>query len=176
MIEGTEEVVSHLAYDSGSPGASGVTLTLFSTPLGGGTTPKTYYSTNMSDSGKFPGTDWFRILSYRVWAAWDKTIANIVALMKGYVVLEIGSKPYLEAPIFVLCGGGGLKINAAASSAGTSEYAQFGNPTQLGVYTLPKPIDIPRGATFNVTFTWPTAPGDLVLWFGMDGELHRPIQ
>jgi len=173
----TEEVVSHFAYDSGSPGATGLTLTLFTVPLGGGSTPKTLYETNMSDGGKFPTTDSFRVQALRLFLEPDATIAEVVAVGKGELVLEIGNKPYIELPLFSLNAGCGLHLTCGAATLSTVEVGAFGIADQGAVLPFGgRPLVVGEGQTFNVTLTWPVAPGDVTIWVGFDGELHRPIQ
>jgi len=176
MLTGGKDQLAWTFFDSGSAGAAGVNLTLFTVPRGSGTTPKTLYDTNMTESGKIAGWSEFVIRAMSIMGEPGLTPANIVSLSKGSFVLEIGNKPYVELPIFSISAASGLHINSGASSLGTNENGQFGEPHQKALYTLPQPIAIPENYSFNLKLVWPSAPGDLKFWFFLHGELSRPIQ
>jgi len=170
------EVISHIAYDAVTLGASDKEAYFFSEQLGGGGTPKTLFETNMEDGGKFASNSGFRMLGLRIGVLPDLTVALAVALSKGFFQLFIGQKPYIELPIFAMSVGGGLFINSGDSSAGTTEYGMFGVPHQYSVAGLARPLTIDPGQVFSAKMTWPTAPTACKVYVGLDGELIRQIQ
>jgi len=176
MPEEMVEVISHLAWDTVTLGATDLTASFFAEQLGGGSPAKTSLQTNMEDVGKFPANCAFRIHAFRIAFYPDVIAATVVKGMKGYVEFWISQKTYLESPIFFKCGGSGLFINSGDSSAGTTEYGQLGAPVQQSVYALKKPIPIEKGQNFAAKMTWGVAPTAMSILFGMDGELIRSIQ
>lgn len=96
----------------------------------------------------------------------------------GVARLYIGNKDYSEWPVYLLTAGGGVagyQTNPAAAAA----LVNNGVADPRAVYSLAKPLLIPRQLNFKVRVEWPTAPAlttALYVRVSLRGEITRQIQ
>lgn len=113
-------------------------------------------------------------------------IDNIAQLVNtGTFTFTIGSKIYIQEPLWCLTAGGGAygiigAEGATADPGAQSDYAQNGVPDPRAVNTLAKPIFIAPQINFTARITWPTAitlaGTDTPMMIVLDGDLIRPVQ
>lgn len=102
----------------------------------------------------------------------------------GVLVLTIGSKAYVQEPLWCLTAGGGaggmMTVGGANAANLFTDYGQIGNADPRAVNTLAKPIFIAPQINFNVAITWPAAitlaGTDTPVTVLLDGDLIRPVQ
>ena len=80
----------------------------------------------------------------------------------GVFTLTIGNKSTFQAPLWMVCAGGGAAgpvVDGGATAANLiSGYGQVGSPDPRSVLTLWQPLVIVSAINFNVTVTWPAGP------------------
>ncbi len=111
------------------------------------------------------------------------TIAQIINT--GVFTLNIGSKPYMQEPLWALTAGGGAAGMMAAtgnfSGGALYDYAQNGIADPRAVNSLPKPLLVPTGMPVVGAAFWPAALTTITqatvdITFCLDGDLYRPVQ
>jgi hypothetical protein len=113
-------------------------------------------------------------------------IDNIALLVNtGVFTFTIGSKIYIQEPLWCLtCGGGPAGTialeGATADPGGAVDYGQNGIADPRAVNTLAKPIFIAPQINFTATITWPAAltlaGANTPIQILLDGDLIRPVQ
>lgn len=174
---------------------------LFSTPIGQGTTAKTLLDTNLRQSGVLPARQGLEIWDIRIQpqltvVASDVSAVSVDALATafnsiiygGSFVFRQSQKVDLElAPLAILCAGygasgvtwGSANITAAATAGAGSMIFSNGIQGKSSLWDLdPLPIIILPQRSFSVTINFPTAITlptgvGLNLWCHLDGILHR---
>lgn len=102
----------------------------------------------------------------------------------GVFTFTIGSKVYIQEPLWALTSGGGPWGFAASEGATATgllfDWGQIGPPDPRAVNVLAKPIFIAPQINFSATLTWPAAVtlvgGNPTLQLILDGDLIRPVQ
>ena len=174
---GYAEVIGWEYYDKVTLATNDVKATFFQNTVGSGSTPKVTYDTNMRLAGTLQSGESFDVGGIRVSAEPGDTVANVVALMKGYLELWIGNTCWWESPLFMMTAGGGLRsIMTALGTETDAGKAGFGDPDARNIWPFQRPIKITDKENFRVDMFWPTAPGNgLIIRCGLDGVLTRPI-
>jgi hypothetical protein len=111
---------------------------------------------------------------------------NIALLINtGVFTFTIGSKSYIQEPLWCLTAGGGAAgiialEGATADPGGAVDYAQNGVADPRAVNTLAKPIFIAPQINFTAIIDWPAAltlaGANTALSICLDGDLIRPVQ
>lgn len=197
-IAGGRDIITQPLYDTQQYPAAGTAnpISFFGTPKGQGTTlfgagTKNLTDTNMRAAAQLPSPWTFEI--YTVQAFLFSAEANpqdaltmfsdIAAVFNaGNLVLEIGSKWFLEIPLAHLPGGAG--IDGVASQAGAVAATQIesvhsGLADPRAVYILASPITILENENFEVRVTVPGAPAPTAavnIRCYLGGQLARSIQ
>lgn len=103
-------------------------------------------------------------------------------LNHGVLELIVGSKVYVQIPLWAIPSGGGVKgIMTGADADVVIQYATNGVPDPRAVFTLSKPLFLAPQINFSVVVSWPPGPltlalGDTIVTVGLDGDLVRSIQ
>lgn len=178
---GMMEMISQPLYDIQPYPQGGVTqLTFFQNQVGSSISgvTKTLADTNMFGNGSLPQPQQFLIQAIQIeWfpgqtsapyqflgvATAAGQVEDFVGVFngKGYAVLTIGTKPYLqEGPLITLPPRSAVGIDAAASNAttaGAGQSLQIVNAFARGPLWHINPLLIPPLQNFSVTLNWPTA-------------------
>lgn len=103
----------------------------------------------------------------------------------GVFTFTIGSKIYVQEPLWCLTAGAGAAgvmavEGATADPGGVVDYGQLGIADPRAVNTLAKPIFIAPQINFTAALTWPApltlAGGNTPITIVLDGDLIRPVQ
>lgn len=111
---------------------------------------------------------------------------NIAQILNtGFFRLVIGSKPYMEFPLWLIPGGDGpsgfMAFDGDVPTTGrVSDYATNGMPMPDNVFVLSQPLFIAPLVNFYAETLWPAAitlaGGNTNLQVLFDGDLMRPVQ
>lgn len=206
------EAITQSLYDSAAYAAAGTTiLTFFQTPIGQGTGfgggSKTLEDTNMVSAGQVPANIEFLIESLEVNfepttptvvgnlsnPAVVDTAASVAALINdawffyrtGYLVLTIGSKPYLqEAPLMRFPPKAYFNLHAATALGNTAQAANVASNIAFATahgrpYLLKAPLRLISNQNFSVTLNWPTVraiANPALVYVTLDGVYYRRSQ
>lgn len=191
------DVIVQPLWDTATILAAGTTqLTLFQTPIGGGTsafgtatTAKKLADTNMRLAGQLPTGYNFVVLGFRIQPAFTLTAQDAKRWSLGATfTFQVASKPYLEVPLDTLPAGCGPYGSFTLAVAADNAIASHGYPTLGNAYTIgKKPLELSQGQNFFVQLDWvsvvavtttiPTQPAaGLPIRVYLDGFYKRIIQ
>lgn len=197
-IAGGRDIITQPLYDTQQYPAAGTSspLAFFQVPKGQGTTlfgtgPKNLTDTNMRTAGSLPSPWTFEIFTVQIFALSNEAnpqdaltmFSDIASVLNaGNLVLNIGSKQFLEIPIIHTPGGAG--IDGVASQAGAVAATQIesvhsGVADPKAVFVLSRTITLLENENFDVQLTVPNAPTPTAavnLRCYLGGELTRSIQ
>jgi hypothetical protein len=192
-IAGGRDIITQPLYDTQQYPAAGTAqpLTFFQTPKGQGQTlfgaagqTKNLTDTNMRLAGSLPSPWTHEIFTIQldilpVGLSTVVTIANdaYLVLQACNVVLEIGSKQFLEIPGIHLPAGAGLEGFSASTGTATSAHSGIADPR--AVFALSRSITLLENENFAVYVTTPNAPTPVAavnLRVYLGGELTRSVQ
>ena len=192
------DVIVEPRYDTATiPAAGSLILTYFTVPIGQGAsafgaagTAKQLADTNMDLSAQLPAGYNFNILGFRIQPAFTLTAADArLWSVGGVFTFNIGSKPYLRAPLDTIPAGMGPAGYAGGGDLGLAlRGASHGTPTLSNGFSIArKSLELFQTQNFNATLTWvalspvtsvvPTQPAaGLPVRVYLDGFLKRYVQ
>ncbi len=191
------EIISQPLYDTNSiaTGNAVVNFQFFQVPLGqagsGFAAAKTLLETNMRLAGQLPRPQVFFAktmqFAFRLATAATGTYAAALndteEIMQGVLVLTVGSKVMLEAPLLGIPGGTGIfrQVEVAAAAAAVG-YATNGIPQMQNRWFLKHRIMFDENENFRAEVQYRVAPNPAAaaqntdISVTADGELIRSIQ
>lgn len=172
VMPARSEITAEL-WDSITPGAAAVAVTLFTVPKG--QAAKTIYETNLVQGGQVPLGQAFEVMAVGWNVLPDVAPADAIALSKAYWELIISDKMWAEGHLFDTGGGSGLHYTGAAGSLSVDDIMTTGFPVGNNLKQFDRAIPIQAGESFYVNITWPVAPGEKKFWFKLHGRLRRSI-
>lgn len=162
-------------YDSFEGDGSATSATLFTVPIG--SSSKTKYMTNMRLAGQLSVDSGFAVQALACGSTPFATAANLQKWLEGYFEFYIGGELCYEGILFTVPAGYGIVWVPDSASAGTSNYAQNGQPNARNLLTLNRELEIKAGEEIRVDCVWQTAPtDDERFWFFLIGEYQKPLQ
>lgn len=166
-------VITHCLWDSDTPAAGVADVTLFTEARGAGT--RTKYDSNMVQAGTLPKRNFMTVMAVGWWWEPDMSLANAIALSKGYYEIWVSDKVMNEGLLMQLPGGSGLWA-AFDNLAAATELVNPGQPDARNLLSLSRSFKISENESFEVRLRWGTAPNPgQRFWFGLFGELQRPL-
>jgi len=173
VMPARSEITAEL-WDSITPGAAAVAVTLFTVPKG--QAGKTIYDTNLVQSGQVPLGQAFEVMAVGWNVVPDKAPADVIALSKAHWELIISDKMWAEGHLFDTGGGSGVYYSSVDTGAAVATgITNTGFPVGNNLKQFDRAIPIQAGESFFVNITWPVAPGEKEFWFKLHGRLRRSI-
>lgn len=197
-IAGGRDIITQPLYDTLQYPTAGTSapLRFFTTPLGAGTTlfgtgGKNLSDTNMRQAGQLPSPQTFEIFTIQVsllstaaasLATGGTTYQDLQVLLQGaHFILTIGSKQWLELPVYYLPSGGGLEAyatgGAGPAAMGATVHSGVADPS--AVFKLSRSITIDTNENFDGQVIVPAASAVTTavnVRLSFNGELTRSIQ